>query len=275
MLTVTFDSPEGTKRGNSNKRTQREDTPHTRRVNSNRPRPKWPSSWTQPLSPILIPGTPDFIQAPDESSQTDVTAIKELEDSDSNDSIDLYYKAYDKYKPAIDESNAESRIRMENIKEIQRLKTENKIKQQRVTDKHQDGYTTPEPYKRLQNSSLELDLQTPHAHEPEVFHVIMDSGAALSMFSGSDPTAWTNLGPCLYSLTGCFRGEKHTDLQIGQFHGIVTLDSGEAVRVIIPESVYIPPDISHSCLLANTPFLMVGHQYVNDLYAPVLKFKGG
>ena len=123
MLKVTFDSPKGTKRRNSNKQTQREDTPHTRHVQNNRPRPKWPSTWNQPLSPILIPGTPDSIKAPDESSQTEVTKMKELDDSDSDDSIDLYYKAYDKYKPDIDESNAESRARMESIfQEIQRLK---------------------------------------------------------------------------------------------------------------------------------------------------------
>jgi hypothetical protein len=276
MIKVAFDSPKGTKRKTSNKRTQQEDTPNTRHVKNNRPRHKWPSSWNKPLSPILIPGTPDSIQAPDASSQTELTAMKELDNSDSEDSIDLYYKAYDKYKPDIDESNAESRARMESIfKEIQRLKTEKKRKQTRIKDKHQDGYTTPEPYKLLQNSSLELDLHTPPAHGPDIIHVIMDTGAALSMFTGSEPTAWTNLRPCLYSITGCFRGEKHTDLQMGQFHGIVTLDSGEVVRVIIPESVYIPPEISHSCLLANTPFLMAGHQYVNDLYAPVLKFKGG
>jgi hypothetical protein len=103
----------------------------------------------------------------------------------------------------------------------------------------------------------------------------MDTGAALSLFTGSVTSAWTNLRPCLYSISGCFSGEQHSDLQMGQFHGIVTLDSGEAVRIVVPESVFIPTGLSHSCLLANIPFLMAGHQYINDLYSPVLKFKGG
>jgi hypothetical protein len=119
------------------------------------------------------------------------------------------------------------------------------------------------------------DLQTPPAHASEVLQVIMDNGAALSMFTGSVTKAWTNLRPCLYSISGCFNGERHNDLQMGQFRGIVTLDSGEAVRIVVPESVFIPTGLSHSCLLANTPFLMAGHQYINDLYSPVLKFKGG
>ncbi len=130
---------------------------------------------------------------------------------------------------------------MENIfKEIQRLRKEKTRTQQWVKDKNQDGYNTPEPYKCLLNSSLELDLQTPPANGPEILHVIMDTGAALSMFRGFEPTAWTNLRPCLYSITGCFRGERHTDLQMGQFHGIVTLDSGKAVRVImlLPQHQY-------------------------------------
>ncbi len=141
------------KRRNSNKRTQREGTTHTRQVKNNRPRHKWPSSWTQPLSPILIPGTPDCTQAPDESSLPDVTEIKELEGIDSDDSIELYYKAYDKYKPNIDESHAESRERMESIfKKIQRLRKEKTRTQQRVKDKNQDGYKTPEAYKTARSN---------------------------------------------------------------------------------------------------------------------------
>jgi hypothetical protein len=84
--------------------------------------------------------------------------MKELDKSDSEDSIDLYYKAYDKYKPDIDESNAESRARMESIfKEIQRLKTEKKRKQTRVKDKHQDGYTT----RALQTTTKQLTRTGP------------------------------------------------------------------------------------------------------------------
>ncbi len=84
---------------------------------------------------------------------------QELEGSDSDDSIELYYKAYDKFKPEIDESSSESRKRFENIvQEIERLKEENKTKRQLI--KNKDGYTTPDPYNHLQNHSLELDLET-------------------------------------------------------------------------------------------------------------------
>jgi hypothetical protein len=186
----------------------------------------------------------------------------------------MYYKAYKKYKPEMDESNAESRERSNLIyQEHQRLLRE---KAQKVkVESHTIGFHSPETQIRIRNNGQELNLQTPNTNGPNDIHVIMDTGAALSMFTGSVPSAWTNLRPRLYSITGCFRGERHSDMQIGQFHGIITLDSGEAVWVVVPESVCIPTGLSHSCLLANTPFLMAGHQYINDLYAPVLKFKGG
>ncbi len=191
----------------------------------------------------------------------------------SKQDIELYYKAYSKYKSEIDESNAESRERSDLIyEEHQRLRKETI---QKVEELQATRFHTPETQIRINSNVQELNLEMPMAQGPVVLHVIMGTGASLSMFTGSVSSAWTNLCPCLYSVTGCFRGERHSDLQMGQFHGIVTLDSGEAVRVIIPESVYIPPEVSHSYLLANTPFLMTEHQCVNDLYTPVLKFKGG
>jgi hypothetical protein len=56
---------------------------------------------------------------------------------------------------------------------------------------------------------------------------------------------------------------------------ILTLDSGETVKVIIPECIQIPPGLSNTYLLAHSAFLMAGHQYVSDLSKPKLKFKGG
>jgi hypothetical protein len=276
MNRVKFDDPTKTQRVRTIKRTARQSPPHTRHVRTNRSRPtKRSPSWIRPRSPIIVPGTPNSIPDTEATDNKDnIQTTQELEDSDSDDSIEIYYKAYNKFKPEIDESSSESRERFENIaQEIDRLKEEKKTTQQLI--KNKEGYNTPEPYNRLHNHSLELDLETPSIRGPEPLNVIVDTGAALSMFPGSVPYAWTDRRPCLYSLTGCFQGDQHNDLEIGKFHAILTLDSGETVRVIIPEAVYIPSHLSHSCLLANTPFLMAGHQYINNLYAPVLKFKQG
>jgi hypothetical protein len=62
---------------------------------------------------------------------------------------------------------------------------------------------------------------------------------------------------------------------IGEFHGILTMDSGEIVKIIIPECIQIPPGLSNTYLLADFAFLMAGHQYVSHLSKPKLKFKGG
>jgi hypothetical protein len=106
--------------------------------------------------------------------------------------------------------------------------------------------------------------------------VIYDTGAAITMLPEDYPYAWTNTRDCLHILTGCFSGHTESNLKIGEFHGIITLDSGETRRVIIPESIQIPQGISNTYLLADTAFLMAGHNYVSHLSQPKLKFnKGG
>jgi hypothetical protein len=45
----------------------------------------------------------------------------------------------------------------------------------------------------------------------------------------------------MYEIGGCFAGISYSDLQTGEFHGIATLDSGETVRLVIPESVKLSP----------------------------------
>jgi hypothetical protein len=84
-----------------------------------------------------------------------------------------------------------------------------------------------------------------------------------------------NIHDCMYALGGCFIGLTYPNLKIGEYHAILTLDSGEAVRIIIPEAVQLPPGTAHSNLLANTAFLMAGHKYISDLHKPKMKFKGG
>jgi hypothetical protein len=85
--------------------------------------------------------------------------------------------------------------------------------------------------------------------------------------------AWTNLRECLHTLTGCFSGQTESNLQIGEFHAIITLHSGETRRAIIPECIQIPPGMSNKYLLGHTAFLMAGHKYT--YYFSKLKFAGG
>ncbi len=206
-----------------------------------------------------------------------------VEEQSSTEDIDIFYKAFSKYKPELEESNAESVERSRLIdEEIQRLQ-ELKRQLNKTKKTEDDGYTTPDNQikkNKLQNNVQNVDItedylypnpDKPRASEP--IEVIMDTGAAMTMFPDTYPYAWHKLRPCLYSISGCFKGEKHSDLQIGEFHGVMTLDSGEVIRVIVPEAVQLPTQISHSCLLANTPFLLAGHQYINDLYTPKLKLK--
>jgi hypothetical protein len=50
--------------------------------------------------------------------------------------------------------------------------------------------------------------------------------------------AWTELKPCLHTIEGCFKGvETDKDTQMGEFHALMTLDSGEVRRAIIPQAI--------------------------------------
>jgi hypothetical protein len=49
----------------------------------------------------------------------------------------------------------------------------------------------------------------------------------------------------MYNIGGCFSGPTFKDLKIGEYHGALTLDTGETVRIIIPEAVQIPAHLSH------------------------------
>jgi hypothetical protein len=168
------------------------------------------------------------------------------------------------------ESNAESVARDEAIKkDVERMKRKRKTRgpQQHV----------------LHNNAQEIELETSYHlyHNPNqrVTHqqheFLYDTGAGLTMISGNPAWAWRNLRECMYTLGGCFIGITLNDLQIGEYHGIMTLNNGETVRIIIPEAVQLPPNTAHSNLLANTAFLLAGHKFVSDLTKPQLKFKGG
>jgi hypothetical protein len=87
--------------------------------------------------------------------------------------------------------------------------------------------------------------------------------------------AWTNVRKCLHTLTGCFAGQSETNLMIGEFHGILTLDSQETIRIIVPECIQIPPGLSNTYLISNSAYLLAGHKYISHLSQPKLRFKGG
>jgi len=139
------------------------------------------------------------------------------------------------------------------------------------------------PNERNTNNAQEIKLENTENLYPNQnkrvtqtqHEFLYDTGAGLTMISGNPDWAWTNLRDCLYTIGGCFIGITLSNLQIGQYHGIITLDSGETVRIIVPEAVQLPPNTAHSNLLANTAFLMAGHKYISDLTQPKLRFKGG
>jgi hypothetical protein len=129
-----------------------------------------------------------------------------------------------------------------------------------------------EPIHPTTNNVQEVSIHTDYSlyktpdklFQPRPIDIIYDTGAAISMMPAEYHYAWTNLRECLHALTGCFSGQTESNLQIGEFHGITTLDSGETRRAIIPEFIQIPPGMSNTYLLADTAFLMAGHKYANE-----------
>jgi hypothetical protein len=141
---------------------------------------------------------------------------------------------------------------------------------------------SPNITETIQNNVQDITIQSDHLLytnperplKPQTIDLIYDTGATISMMPAQYSYAWRNLRDCLHSLAGCFTGHTKSHLQIGEFHGIITLDSGETRRAIIPECIQIAPGLSNTYLLANTAFLMAGHQYISHLSGPKLKFSG-
>jgi hypothetical protein len=98
--------------------------------------------------------------------------------------------------------------------------------------------------KRHSNNNVqEISIDTDYTLYPsqdkpiqnQQINLIYDTGAAISMLPAEYTHAWTNVRECLHTLTGCFAGHSETNLMIGEFHGILTLDSQETIRIVIPE----------------------------------------
>jgi hypothetical protein len=115
----------------------------------------------------------------------------------------------------------------------------------------------------VQEISIETDYSLyPSQDKPiqnQPINIIYDTGAAISMLPAEYAHAWTNVRECLHTLTGCFAGHSETNLMIGEFHGILTLDSQETIKIVIPECIQIPPGLSNTYLISNSAFLLAGH----------------
>jgi hypothetical protein len=235
--------------------------------------------------------------------------MSEAIEGKQEEDLDLYYKIYAKFKPEMEESNAESVARTDAIEAEYRLrkglKKENRKEEKRVNKHSLSPFQPIQPAPRFrsqrppspivepialdltgdqyENHVQQVTIDTDHGlydnpdkpYRNEPIQVIYDTGASISMLPAEYTYSWTNLRECLHTLTGCFSGQTEKNLMIGQFHGVLTMDSGEAVKVIIPECIQIPPGLSNTYLLSDSAYLLAGHQYVSHLSKPKLKFNGG
>jgi hypothetical protein len=83
--------------------------------------------------------------------------------------------------------------------------------------------------------------------------------------------AWTNVHDSLHTISGCLKGTEEKYTQIEEFHALITLDTGETKRAIIPEAILLPSTRTNTYLLAHAPLLMAGHEFISNLYKPKIK----
>jgi hypothetical protein len=76
------------------------------------------------------------------------------------------------------------------------------------------------------------------------------------MFPLDHTDSWRNLRQSLHTISGCFtQDEPVKDFMVGEFHAQLTLDDGETVRLISPESlVALPTASANASLLSDTQF---------------------
>jgi hypothetical protein len=240
------------------------------------------------VSLITVKGTPDR----QEHTKTGDNHAQQQSDSE----LSLYYKVFNRYKPEPGESNAESVARTiafeaeynyllmkSRAKTNQTSKGREQIETRLILFPYPTAIFKRAKDKAYQNNVQEIPLDTDYYlyNNPEQIiksqplNIIYDTGAAISMLPADYAHAWTNLRQCLHTLTGCFSGHSESNLMIGEFHGIITLDSQETIRVIIPECIQIPQGLSNTYLLSDSAFLMAGHAYVSHLSKPKLRLNGG
>jgi hypothetical protein len=263
------------------------------------------------FTPITIPGTPEEDINP---QSPEISLPRTNTEEGIDEDLTIYYKVFNRHKPEFGESNAESAARTTAIEAEYRYLLMKKTKEKQIKKEreksakfHTLSPSTPpqetvafkkakeskpiriESNKQRNKDTLchnnvqEVTLQTdyslyptqekPIQHQP--INIIYDTGAAISMLPAEYTHAWTNVRECLHTLTGCFAGHSETNLMIGEFHGILTFDSQETIRIIVPECIQIPPGLSNTYLISNTAYLLAGHKYISHLSQPKLRFKGG
>jgi hypothetical protein len=105
--------------------------------------------------------------------------------------------------------------------------------------------------------------------------ILHDTGASITMLPFDFDFAWTNVSDSLHTISGCLKGTAEKYTQIGKFHALITLDTGETKCAIIPEAILIPSIRTSTYLLAHAPLLMAGHEFILNLYKPKIKFREG
>jgi hypothetical protein len=133
------------------------------------------------------------------------------------------------------------------------------------------------------NNTQEYLLNTTHSlyenQDPPVqtqqIDVLHDTGASIKMLPSDFEFAWTNVRASLHTISRCLKGTAEKYTQIGKFHALITLDTGETKRAIIPEAIVIPSTHTNTYLLAHSPLLMAGHEFIPNLDKPKIKFREG
>jgi hypothetical protein len=74
----------------------------------------------------------------------------------------------------------------------------------------------------------------------QTIEVLHDTGAPISMLPAQFTFALSNVRPCLHRISGWFKGGEQDNNEIGEFHALLTLDSGETTRAIMPEAILAP-----------------------------------
>jgi hypothetical protein len=191
--------------------------------------------------------------------------VEKTSDSDSSTTIER--RAFQMGEPC--ESNAESAERHREIernvdkKKKRRDKRRRKLQkrlqmlleQQLMDDSDKEKESSSTATQTLKQSAITLAMEDINPHElypnqdkplrTQPIELLYDTGASITMLPLDYAPAWRNLRPCLHQLTGCFTTEgTYNDLQIGEFHGLIKLDNGEMIRIIIPEAIALPSEMS-------------------------------
>ena len=104
--------------------------------------------------------------------------------------------------------------------------------------------TNDKPQMKQLVQTITLDDLNPHGLypnpdtplSPQEINVLYDSEASITMLPGAFTESWHNLRPSMISLSGTFDDTSINNIQVGEFHAQMTLDTGETVRVVIPEA---------------------------------------